>query len=172
MAFLHLVCSAYYLLNHVLECFLAAFFLHVLSCSAAFCTTVLRFCVWSIFNGGSFCPAVSCWDRYSEVLLFALWTLNVQIFVGSVFLFCILFICLIFLFSLLTLPVCWSLCGLQAHGLVTVSASLPFGRFCPYLRWGFTPSHLSVSLPLCSIIIIVTWLLTDNLGFCSVVTSN
>ena len=64
----------------------------------------------------------------------------------------------------LTLPVCWSLCCLWAHGWVTVSASLPWGRFCPYLGWRVTSSHLSVPLPLCSII--VTWLLKDNLGFC------
>ena len=71
-----------------------------------------------------------------------------------------------FLFSLLTLCVCWSLCGLQARGWVTVSASLPCGRFCPYLGWpgGVTFNHLSVPVPLCSVI--VTWLLKDNSGFC------
>ena len=79
---------------------------------------------------------------------------------------CILFICLIFLFSLLTLRVCWSLCGLQARGRVMVRVSLPCGRFCPYLGWPWavTSSHLSVPVPLCSVI--VTWLLKDNLGFC------
>ena len=81
--------------------------------------------------------------------------------------FCFVFYlsaCLIFLLSLLTLPVCWSLWDFWAHGWVTVSASLPCGRFCPYLGWGVTSSHLSVSLPLCSII--VMWLLKANLGFC------
>ena len=49
-------------------------------------------------------------------------------------------------------------------GLQSCSASLPYGRFCPYLSWRVISSHLSVSLPLCSII--VTWFLADNLGFC------
>ena len=53
-----------------------------------------------------------------------------------------LFICFIFLFFVLTLSVCWSLCDFWAHGWVTVSASLPCGRFCPYLGWGVTSSHL------------------------------
>ena len=67
--------------------------------------------------------------------------MKVQI-VGEYYFILYLFICLIFLFSLLTLPVCWSLWGLQAHGWVTVNASLPCGRFCPYLGCGVTPSHL------------------------------
>ena len=91
--------------------------------------------------------------------------MNVQIVGEYFFGFCIS-ICLTFSFSLLTLGVCWGLCGLWTHGWVTVSASLPCGRFCPCLGWGVTSSHLSVSLPLCSIIIIVTWLLKYNLGFC------
>ena len=84
--------------------------------------------------------------------------------VGEYF-FVLYFYLLNFLFSPLTLPVFWSLCGLQTCGWVTVSARLPCSRFCPYLGWGVTSSHLSVSLPLCSIII-VTWLLKYNLGFC------
>ena len=72
---------------------------------------------------------------------------------------CGVFFVLYFIYLLnLALPVCCSLCGLLAHGWATVSASLPCGKFCPYLGWDVTPSHLLVALALC--------VLKDNLGFC------
>ena len=69
--------------------------------------------------------------------------MNVQIVVEYLF-FVLYFIHLLnfFVFFLLTLPVCWSLFEFWAHGWVTVSASLPCGRFCPYLGWGVTSRHL------------------------------
>ena len=76
--------------------------------------------------------------------------MNVQI-AGEYFFVLYFYLRNFFVFSI-DLPVYWSLCGLQTRDWVTVSASLPFGRFCPYLGWGVTSSHLSVSLPLCSII--------------------
>ena len=57
----------------------------------------------------------------------------------------------------------------MVYGLMAgfiVSASLSSGRFCPYLGWGVTSSHLSVLLPLCTIRIILMWLLKDNERFC------
>ena len=139
----------------------------ILSWSAAFCTTVLRLFVWSIINLGSFCPAVSCWDRYSEVLLVASWTVNMQIVGEYYFILYFIYLLNFFVFSFdlnLRVFVAHGLVGSWAYGWVTVSANFPCGRFCPYLGCGVTPSHLSVLLPVCSTI--VTWFFKDNLGFC------
>ena len=99
----------------------------------------------------------------TDTLKFCLLHLELLIYSVEYFfvLFCILFICLIFFvfsFDCLFAGVC---VVYKAPGWVTVSASLPCGRFFHYLGCGVTPSHLSVPLPLCSIIIVM-WLLKDN----------
>ena len=152
-----ILCPLYNLL-FVASCvglFLVNVFSHVLSCSAAFCTTVLRLCVWSMFNEGSFCPAVSCWDRYSEFLLVALWTVNVQMVAEYFFVWYFIYM-LNFLLCL-----CAGVCVVYRlmAGLQSVPA-FPVVDFV--LIWvGFSP--LAICWSLC--LIIVTCLLKDNLGF-------
>ena len=52
----------------------------------------------------------------------------------------------------------------MVYGLLAGSvASLPSGRFFPYLGWGLTSTHSLVLLPLHTIMM---QLLKDNLGFC------